>query len=165
MHCRLKLALKTVIHCSILCFSFSLVVFFFCCNYTPLDGAARRRHCKTRTSPERKEASTVTKWPVHKMTLNETERVRHKSLASPAMTGKEDFNIKMLEEKKSVNNYICHFALLPSGHGKFINIGGSHFFLTSPRALLETTSCRSPLKGWDSLKYFNLFSCFHLFSP
>ena len=61
MHCRLKLALKTVIHCSILCFSFSLVVFFFCCNYTPLDGAARRRLCKTRTSPERKEASTVTK--------------------------------------------------------------------------------------------------------
>ena len=106
------------------------------------------------------------KWPAHKLTLNETERVRHKSLASPAMTGKEDFNIKMLEEKKSVNNYICHFALLPSGHGKFINIGGSHFFLTSPRALLETTcNVQKSIKRLKSLKYFNKFLAFTYFHP
>ena len=167
MHCRLKLALKTVIHCSVLCFSFSLVVFFFCCNYTPLDGAARRRHCKTRTSPERKEASTVTKWPVHKMTLNGTERVRHRSLASPATTPQRRLQHKdVLEEKKSDNNYICHFAILPSGHGKFINIGGSHFFLTSPRALLETTcNVQKSIKRLKSLKYFNKFLAFTYFHP
>ena len=125
-----------------LCFSVSFplaVCIFLCCNYNPLDGARQKRlqEPAPATNQSRGEGKQAP-WPSDLFTKM-TERFRHKSLASPAMTGKEDFNKKMLEEKKSDNNCICHFAILPSGHGKFINIGGSHFFLTSPRALLETT--------------------------
>ena len=86
-----------------LCFSVSFplaVCIFLCCNYNPLDGARQKRlqEPAPATNQSRGEGKQAP-WPSDLFTKM-TERVRHKSLASPATTRRR-LGTKVLEEKEA----------------------------------------------------------------